>query len=60
MFEMSTAFSDAFIHSFFSCLMQHGEEFLRQRKRFTRRDTADLFGTGESGKVSQNSLWQVK
>jgi hypothetical protein len=30
------------------------------RKRFTRRDTVDLFGTGESGNVSLNSFWQVK
>jgi hypothetical protein len=30
------------------------------RKRFTRRDIVNLFGTGESGNVSQNSFWQVK
>jgi hypothetical protein len=45
---------------FSSCLMQPGEEFLQWRKRFTRRDTVDLFGTGESGNVSLNSFWQVK
>jgi hypothetical protein len=28
-------------------------------KRFTRRDTVDLFGTGESGNVSLNSFWQL-
>jgi hypothetical protein len=30
------------------------------RKRFTRRDTVDLSGTGESGNVSLNSFWQVE
>jgi hypothetical protein len=30
------------------------------RKRFTRRDTVDLFGTGESGNASLNSFWQVR
>jgi hypothetical protein len=29
------------------------------RKRFTRRDIVNLFGTGESGNVSINSFWQV-
>jgi hypothetical protein len=28
------------------------------RKRFTRRDTVDFFGTAESGNVSINSFWQ--
>jgi hypothetical protein len=30
------------------------------RKRFTRRDTVDLFGTGQSGNVCLNSFCQVK
>jgi hypothetical protein len=30
------------------------------RKRFTRWDTVNLFGTGELGNVSLSSFWQVK
>jgi hypothetical protein len=57
--EMSTAFSDACIHSF-PHVWCNPVKFLQWRKRFTRRDIVDLCGTGESGNVSLNSFWQVK
>jgi hypothetical protein len=56
--EMSTAFSDAYINTegrperFLSCT------YPVSRKRFTRRCTVDLFGTGESENVSLNSFYQ--
>jgi hypothetical protein len=40
---------------FSSCLIQPGIVSV-SRKRFTRRDTVDLFGTGELGNVPLNSF----
>jgi hypothetical protein len=36
------------------------KSFRSDRKRFTRRDIVDLFGTGASRYVSLNSFWRVK
>jgi hypothetical protein len=66
MLEMSTAFSDARIHSFPRVRCDPVKSFgfcftlPVSRKRFTRRDIVYLFGTGESANVSLNSFWQVK
>jgi hypothetical protein len=55
--EMSTAFSDACIYLFL--MFDATERFLSctlpvSWKQFTKRDTVDLFGTGESENVSLN------
>jgi hypothetical protein len=54
------------MHAFTLLLMFDAkEQFLSctipvSQKQFTRRDTVNLFGTGESGNVSLNVFWQVK
>jgi hypothetical protein len=57
--ETSTAFSDGCIHSPLPHLMQPNEWFLCYGNG-SPRHTVGLFGIGESGKRSLNSLWNVK
>jgi hypothetical protein len=50
----------ACIHSFSSCMMQPGKDFLQWPEIVHQTRYYQLFGTGESGSASLNSLWLVK
>jgi hypothetical protein len=48
------------MHAFTLFLISEVKNSCSNRKSFTRRSTVYLFGTGESGNVTLNSLWPVK
>jgi hypothetical protein len=56
---MSLMFSDACIHTFPHVWCNLVKSLCNNRKWFTKRSTANLFGTGELENISLNSFWQV-